>query len=176
MGPTVVVRSPGSRALGAVMVAVAALVLVAVATDGADAVVTWGPLVVLFGVVGWAAFWQPYVEVSDGGVRVVNTLRTVDVPWPAVEDVEGRYGLSLRTTWGVAQAWGAQAPTGRGRATGREGEAATVVRERWERLRAQGHLDDARPEQDALPVTWHRGTIGVLAALLVLAVLAPTLG
>lgn len=171
-----VVRSSASRTLGAVMVVVSALVLAAVATDGADAVVTWGPLVVLFGALGWAAFWQPHVEVSDGGVRVVNTLRTVDVAWPTLEDVEGRYGLTLRTTYGAVQAWGAQAPSGRGRAAGREGEAATAVRERWERLRAQGHLDGARPEHDAHPVTWHRGTVVALVVLPLLAALTLALG
>ncbi|GAB3989995.1 PH domain-containing protein [Nocardioides marmoraquaticus] len=176
MGPTVVVRSSASRALGAVMVAIAGLVLLAVATDGADAVVTWGPLVVLFGVLGWAAFWQPYVEVSDGGVRVVNTLRTVLVPWPAVDEVEGRYGLTLRTAWGTVQAWGAQAPSGRGRAGGREGEAAQVVRERWERLRDAGHLDGGRLEQQRLPVTWHRGTVAALVVLPLLAALTLALG
>lgn len=176
MGPTVVVRSSASRTLGAVMVATAAVVLVAVATDGADAVVTWGPLVVLFGLLGWAAFWQPHVEVSDGGVRVANTLRTVEVPWPAVEEVDGRYGLGLRTSYGAVQAWGAQAPSGRGRAAGREGEAARVVRERWDRLRAEGHLDHARLEQEQLPVHWHRATTAALVALPLLAALTLSVG
>ena len=65
---------------------------------------------------GWAAFGEPYVEVTDGGVTVANTLRTIEVPWPAIDEVEGRYGLKLLTAYGPVTAWAASAPAGRQRA------------------------------------------------------------
>ena len=167
MGPTVTLRSRSSQTLGAVMMAVAALALVATAIDSATTLVTYGAPVVLFGVLGWAAFWRPGVEISDGGVSVVNTLRTVHVPWPAIESVDGRYGLRLRTAYGPLSAWGAGAPSGRGRAVTDQSEAAQLVLARLEELRTAGHLDDARLERPAPQVTWH---LPVVAALVVVVV------
>lgn len=163
MGPTVVLRSGSSRALGVVMVVVAVAGLASTVLAGPEAVGRYAGPLVLFGVLGWAAFWRPLVEVSDGGVRVVNTLRTTEVPWPALEEVEGRYGLRLVTAYGVVQAWGAQAPSGRSRARSQDSEAAVVVRERWEALRVAGHLDDRRLERPAPRVTWHRPVLAGLA-------------
>lgn len=162
MAATVLLRATGPRVLGAAMVATAAVGLLALVSDGPGAVVAWAAPLVLFALVGWTAFWRPHVEVSDGGVRVVNTLRTVEVAWPAVQEVDGRYGLRLLTSYGAVQAWGAQAPTGRGRGTAPDSEASAAVRAHWERLRAQGHLDGARLEQPELPVRWHAGTVVAL--------------
>ncbi len=136
MEPTVRIRSRTARALGVATLVVAAGGLVSTVADGA--VLDFGAPLVLIGLLGWAAFWRPYVEVSDGGVLVVNTLRTVHVPWPAIEAVEGRYGLRLRTAYGAVTAWAAGAPTGRQRARGVESEAATAVTERLETLRGGG--------------------------------------
>lgn len=176
MGPTVVLRSRSSRALGAVMVLLGALGLASTLLAGRGAVATYaGPLAV-FALLGWAAFWRPHVEVSDGGVRVVNTLRTTEVAWPALEEVEGRYGLRLLTAYGPVQAWGAQAPSGVGRARSRDSEAAEVVRGRWDALRAAGHLDHARLEHDVAPRRWHQATLGALVVLLALSLAGLVLG
>ena len=52
---------------------------------------------------------DPYVEVSDGGVTVVATPCA---PWrcrgPPSSEVDGRYGLRLRTAYGAVTAWAAQ--------------------------------------------------------------------
>ena len=174
MESTVRIRSRTARALGVATVVVAAGGLVSSVVDG-GALELGAPLV-LIGLLGWAAFWRPYVEVSDGGVLVVNTLRTVHVPWPAIEAVEGRYGLRLRTAYGAVTAWAAGAPTGRQRARGADSEAAQAVTGRLETLRAAGHLDDRRLERPDLRTTWHRELIAAIVALLVASVALPLLG
>jgi hypothetical protein len=155
------------------MVLVSAAGLVSVLWDDLDAVLRFGAPIALFGLLGWAAFWQPYVEVADSGVTIANTLRTIVVPWPAVESVEGRYGLKLATAYGSFTAWAAQAPAGRDRARGRESESATLVTERLEALRAAGHLADPRLERPDATVFWHRPLIAACAVLAVATVLLP---
>jgi hypothetical protein len=147
----------------------------------------------------WALYWRPRITVDDGGVHLVNPLRTIDVPWPAIQGVETRFALSLATSYGSFTGWAAPAPglrktltTGREEAahlpastaaadgvirpgdlpSSASGTAALLIRRRWEELRAQGHLDDPRLERDDAPVTWHRGTIAVGAALVVLCVVS----
>lgn len=173
MGPTVRLRGRAARVLGALMVLASLAGLVSLVVDGVQAMVGLGAPVTLFGVLGWAAFWAPYVEVADGGVTIANTLRTVVVPWPAVQEVEGRYGLRLRTAYGSWTAWAAQAPAGRDRARGQESAAAAAVRERLESLRAAGHLDDPRLERPEAQVAWHRTLIAVCVALGLASVLLP---
>ncbi len=175
MGPTVRLRPRAARALGALMVLAAVAGLLSLAVGGAGAALRLGAPVVLFGVLGWAAFWDPYVEVADGGVTIANTLRTIVVPWPAVEEVEGRYGLRLRTAYGGFTAWAAHAPAGRQRARGLENESARLVRERLEALRHAGHLDNPRLERPEAQVTWHRARIALGVVLALATVLLPLL-
>jgi hypothetical protein len=175
-GPTEVVRSRTGQALGLAVAVTALVAMIVVTTEGVESLLHYGAAAALFGFLGWAAFWQPHVEVSDGGVRVANTWRTVHVPWPALEAVEGRYGLRLRTAYGVVTAWGAPAPAGRQRARGDSGSAADRVTARLEELRAAGYLDDAVLERPRPVVVWHRATIAVAAVLLLAAVVLPLLG
>lgn len=175
MGTTVLVRSRSGRTLGAVMVALAVLGVVSAASGGLDDLMRFAAPLVLFGLLGWAAFWRPYVEISDGGVHVRNTLRSVEVPWPALEEVDGRYGLTLRTTHGSVSAWAAAAPAGRQRARGEQSAAAVQVRSRWDQLRAAGYLEDPRLERPRLLASWHRRLLTVITALLVLCVVLPLL-
>lgn len=173
MGPTVQLRARSTQALGAAMMALAVVSLASVVLSGADAVLRFAAPLALFGLLGWGAFWQPRVEVSDGGVTVVNTLRTIEVPWPAVQSVDGRYGLRLQTAYGGVTAWGAAAPAGRQRAQGMQGPAADAVTKRLEALRSAGHLDDARLERPAPQIVWHVSLIAVLATLVVATLVLP---
>jgi hypothetical protein len=175
MGPTVQLRSRSAHALGAMMIAVSVLGVATAVWGGVDTVLRFAAPLALFGVLGWGAFWRPCVEVSDGGVLVVNALRTVQVPWPAVESVDGRYGLTLLTAYGAVSAWGAAAPVGKQRARGEQSTAAVVVAERLEDLQRAGHLNDRRLERDALPTTWHLPLIGCVALLIVATPLLPLL-
>jgi hypothetical protein len=161
------------RALAAVMGLASAVGVLSLALDGPGTVVRLGAPVVLFGVVGWAAFWEPYVEIADSGVTIANTLRTVVVPWPAIEEVEGRYGLRLRTAYGSFTAWAAQAPAGRQRARAQESESARLVRERLDSLRGAGHLDNPRLERPDAQVTWHRARIAICVVLALATLVLP---
>ncbi len=161
--------------------AVFALVFVAATNGFADALVTL-PWLCLFVTCCWAIFWRPSVVVSDAGVRLVNVTRTIEVPWPALVDVETRYALTLVTAYGRFAAWAAPAP-GAGTALRTSmrsrparsdaddeiitsasmgdipgtssGDAATIVRRRWERLRDAGYLDDPKLEFERPPIRWH---------------------
>ena len=173
MGTAVRLRSRGARALGAVMMGLGVLGLGSALFGGVDDLLRFGAPVALFGVLGWAAFWEPYVEVTDGGVTVANTLRTIEVPWPAIDEVEGRYGLKLLTAYGPVTAWAASAPAGRQRATRRDSESSLAVSARLEELRAAGHLDNPRLERPGLTTTWDRTLVAAVAVLVVATLVLP---
>lgn len=173
MRPTVRLQSTSLRIVGAAVVVFAVVLLGGLLVSGAWSHLVYGaPLLGLLAFAGVAALWLPYVEVSDGGVEVRNVFRTVHVPWPAITEVDGRYGLRLTTAHGRVDAWAAPAPTGRGRLKGEESSAALVVRQRRADLTAQGFLDEPRLEDDALPVTWHREIMAVAVVLTGLAAVA----
>ena len=166
-------------AVAAAILGVGVVGFVAVTSGVGDAIATV-PWVLLFTTCCWAIFWNPRVVVSDGSVRLVNVTRTIDVPWPAIVGVETRYALTLVTSYGRFAAWAAPAPSAGGalrnsmRSRQRvvdsahveavtmgevpgtaSGDAARLVRRRWERLRADGFLDDPRLEFDTPPIQWH---------------------
>jgi hypothetical protein len=144
----------------------------------------------------WALFWRPAVVVDDGGVHLVNPLRTIDVPWPAIQAIDTKYAHVLITAYGRFTAWAAPAPGVREtvRASRQEtrhlpastaagggirpgdlpsspsGGVALTIRRRWEQLRDAGYLDDPRLEHERAPVTWHLPLIAAGAALAVVAV------
>lgn len=175
--------------------------------EGVGEAAAFAPWLALMTLTCWACFWRPRVTVTDAGVLLVNVLRTVHVPWPAIQMIETKWALTLVTAVGTFTSWAAPAPGVRAavfamprrdqaefgpRNLPREGQrrpaasgpgvrpgdlpstpsgaAATKVRERWERLRAQGHLDDPRLERPRASVRWHTGTIAGAMGLLALAV------
>jgi hypothetical protein len=177
------------------------LVIVA-ARSGPTATLLTLPWVALFMTCCWAIFWRPSVEVSDAGVRMVNVTRTIDVPWPAVVDVETRYALTLDTAYGRFAAWAAPAPgagpalrtamrnrprrhdsytdtdgdgdgddaTVRSATMGElagtpSGDAAMIVRRRWEHLKDAGFLDEPQLEFDRAPIRWHWQVGAIIATL-----------
>lgn len=167
-------RSGWSRFLGfaAVGLAVAFGLSLLLARD-AEVVLRWTPALLLLGVGGWLAYGRPEVRVDDEGVTLQNVLRRIVVPWPALVEVDSRYGLRLETTdgnrWG---AWAVPAPVGMQRARGDQTEAAVLVRQRWEQLRGQGAIS-ARPDAAVRvePDPWAMGTLAVLAVASPLSVL-----
>lgn len=68
-------------------------------------------LLLLAGAV-WAFFYNPRVRVDPAGVHLVNVLRTIDVPWPALQAVDTKWALTLQTAYGTYSAWAAPAPGG----------------------------------------------------------------
>jgi hypothetical protein len=156
-------------------------------------------LVVLW---GWATYWRPAVIVSPAGVELRNVTRTIELPWPTIERVETKYALTLHTAYGDYAAWAAPAP-GRAQAigapkdagqnlpestyrggtvgagdlmVGASGQAAAIVRARWEELRDAGLLDDPRLERGRPRVRWHVATLTAMGVLLAVSVLTFALG
>jgi Bacterial PH domain len=167
-----------------------------IATDGPSALWRGGPWLALVAGACWALFWRPEVVVDDGGVRLVNVFRTIDLPWPSIQAVDTKWALTLITSYGRYTGWAAPAPGMHEavRATSRDanhlpasawssdgirpgdlpssssGSAALLIRRRWEQLRDAGYLDEPRLERESPPVTWHRTTIAVGLVLVALSV------
>ena len=175
MGESVLLRSRSAQALGVAMMVVSAAGLVSAIFSGPTTVLQYAAPLGLFGLLGWAAFWAPHVRVTDGGVTVANTLRTTEVPWPAITGVDGRYGLRLDTAYGRITAWGAAAPVGKQRARRQDSHSAQVVSGRLEELRSAGFLEDARLERPAPLVTWHRPLVWGIGVLVLASVALPLL-
>lgn len=191
MGPTHVFRSGFGRVLtGAAAVAAVAAGVSVVATDGAQALLAYGPWLVLAVVLVAATFWLPQVEVSDAGVEVRNVWSTVRVPWPAFRGVEAGFSLEVRSVSGTVSAWAAPRSSGtaarlsRGRRDATPlpgGEPGTVLRhrgtaetaaravaERYSALRDAGHLEGADAAVAAGVVPTRRLHVRTLAAVAVL--------
>ena len=196
-------RPESGRWMTGVVAAIALFGIVSLATQsGPVATLRYGPGLVLLATLVWAAYWQPSVQVSAAGVTLRNVLRTVELPWPAIQRVDTRYALTLVTAYGTYSAWAAPAPGssrsreasaadlrglpestyGAGKSvrpgdlpTSPSGAAAAIVRTRWEALRDAGHLDHPRLERDRPRsyVHWRTVTLlSLLAALTAAAVLA----
>jgi Bacterial PH domain len=187
-----------SVAIGAICAV--ALVLVAV-EYGLSGLLRAAPWLVLVAGTCWALFWRPCVVVDDGGVHLVNVFRTIDLPWPSINAVDTRWALRLHTAYGRFTAWAAPAPgvhetlratrqdtkhlpadtySGEGirigdLPTSPSGNAALIVRRRWQELRAAGYLDSPRLERERPVVKWHRALIAAGVVLVVLAVLGVVL-
>ena len=78
--------------------------------DGPSALWRAGPWLALVAGSCWALFWRPEVVVDDGGVRLVNVFRTIDVPWPSIQAVDTKWALTLITAYGRFTGWAAPAP------------------------------------------------------------------
>jgi hypothetical protein len=174
VGPTVRFRSMTTQVLGVCAMAFGALAVGSLVYARAwSSLASYGAVCALVGLFGWSALWAAYVEVSDGGVVLRNVLRTIRLPWPAITDVDGRYGLRLDTAYGRRfTGWAAPAPTGRARARGEESEVAALVRSRLDALRGAGYLERPRLEAEHADVRWHVPEIVAAAVLSVSAVVA----
>jgi Bacterial PH domain len=191
-------RPSFGRALTVAIGAICAIgIVVLTAQEGLRGFLQATPWFALGGGVCWALFWRPRVDVSDGGVRIVNVLRTIDIPWPAIQLVDTKWALTVVTAYGRFTAWAAPSPGARGamrssRADVRHlpsstfggtgirpgdlpsshsGATAELIRRHWEQLRDAGHLHNPRLEHEKVPVTWHIPIIAAGATILALGVL-----
>ena len=112
----------------------------------------------------WALLWSPHLRVDDDAVTIANVLREIRVPWAALIEVDTKYSLTLRVPGKLYSATAAPAPgqvvglrasrAHRGRAASRgdlvrpgdlastdSGQAANLVRSRWDRLREAGAIE-----------------------------------
>lgn len=192
---------PGTgRVVAALTMALCVVGLTAVTVQyGVATGLRWAPFLVLGATTSWALLWRPCVRVDPAGVTMVNVVRTITVPWPAIVEVETRWGLTLVTPYGRFTAWAAPAPgaahalrhtastQGRHlpRTTYREGtvrpgdlpssqsgSAALIVRTWWERLHAQGLLDQPQLEFARPPSQWHVATLATGVVIVMACVLS----
>ncbi|HEY0258813.1 MAG TPA: PH domain-containing protein [Lacisediminihabitans sp.] len=131
----------------------------------------------------YVLLWRPGVKIDDEAVTLVNVLRTISVPWPALIDVDTRFSLSLRTPNASYSAWAAPAPGRTGLAMARRaerrhgsnpltptiggrsrpgdlittesGEAAYLVRERWNALVESGRVEPGLADVTPVTIRWH---------------------
>jgi hypothetical protein len=184
-----------SRALSVLVIAVCAL-------GEAGLVFYAHPLTVVHGfapilLVGYGAyvlFWVPLLVVGPAQVVIVNPTRTYEITWPAVLDIQTKWGLTLVTPKGKVNAWASPAQNrysslsrfsrdalGRpGMTSERAKRAATrppssiaglaplMITKQWEEYRDRGLLGQV--EGAGVVVRWHRVTLVLLAALVVLTV------
>ena len=168
--------------------------LVSTALSGqAEAVSGTGPLL-LTAYLGWVLFWRPSVVVHDAGVTLENPFRSIAVPWAALVQVDTRYALTLITPARSYGAWAAPAPGiwggrnarpedlqglpgstyGPGRSvrpgdlkSTDSGQAAQLVRARWQRLVESGALDAGTAADTPVTVRVRWLELGITAALVV---------
>ena len=147
--------------------------------DGALLVRASAPIV-LIAVAAWTLLWVPAVLVDETEVVLLNPLRTIRLPWRVITDVRTRWGLDLLVDRRRYGAWAATRPgsveaaraarrkdrlaasrTPSGGAERRPAMAvAAVVEQRW-------HAEHSKSGGATAAVRWHRGTVLVLAVLVV---------
>jgi Protein of unknown function (DUF2581). len=141
----------------------------------------------------WMVLWNPSIAVDDDAVHLVNVTKTIEIPWPAVIQIDTRYALTVQTPNRRYSAAAAPAP-GRltiargGSDTGHlkldgparpgdspktdSGAAAWLVRDRWNRLVEAGRIELGVAESTPVLVRWHAASIAVCGALFAASVLA----
>ena len=143
----------------------------------------------------WEVLWRPDLKFSDTAVTIRNPLRTIVVPWAALVHVDTKFALTLYTPGSKFAVYCAPAPgrsltsSGRRKSTdpvpyvsgsprpgdlpgSESGEAAQLVRARWDALQRSGLIDGGLAAQTPVVVVWAWGRAGVLAAGTVASVVA----
>ncbi len=188
-------RPAFGRALSVVTAVIVGLGLAGFVVEGdLNIIVRFSWPLVLLAVLAFAMFWFPRVDVAEHEVTVRNVFTTYHVPWPAIENVDAKYALTLYTAEGKVTAWASPAPNRYAAQAGTLGDArlaasasgtsprpgdlpgtqsgaiAFVIRSHWEDLRERGLLD-AGVEPGSVRRDIHVGTIVIVAALGVATVL-----
>lgn len=152
-------------AVGLWLVSATLAVAIVVSTPGRVLLLGFPALVAA---VGWALYWRPHVSFSPAGIHLHNVVHTVQVPWPAVESFDLRFGLGVNTRWKrTYTAWALPATRSRG-ATPRTVQA---ILDYHLGLKEAGHLDDPRYPDEPPKGTLNIPELAVLFVGLVWAVL-----
>ncbi len=161
-------------------------------TAGPAALAGTAPLL-LIAFLGWQLFWMPAVVVHERGVTLENPFRSVVVPWEALVHVDTRFALTLVTAHKSYAAWAAPAPGiwggrnaqpedlrglpattyGPGQSvrpgdlkTTDSGQAARIVRARWQHLVESGELAAGDAAATAVKVTYRWAAAAAVVLLL----------
>ncbi|TFD68833.1 PH domain-containing protein [Cryobacterium ruanii] len=171
-------------ALFATVAALSALSLFLLPTASNRWLVVPALFVILF---VWEMLWRPDLRVSDTAVTIRNPLRTIVVPWAALVHVDTKFALTLYTPGRKFAVYCAPAPgrsltsAGRRKTTdpvpyltgaprpgdlpgSESGEAAQLVRARWDALQRSGRVNGGLAAQTPVSIVWAWGRAGALAA------------
>lgn len=144
----------------------------------------------------YALFWMPLIRITPATVEIVNPTRSYAVTWPAIDDIETRWALTLVTSRGKITAWAAPAQSRYGSLSrlrrdsyGRAdyaaehnrlrhedlpssvaGLAPMLVIRQWEEYRDAGLLGEI--EGEGVTVRWHTALLLALGALAALSLIA----
>ena len=170
MSPTIVIRPVFGRVLAIVCAVLAGYIAVS-SFDLASMIVTARVFAGCAAFTGfmWLLFWRPAVTVGAEEVELKNVFRSVTIPFARITAVDTRFALTISVGTQRYTAWAAPAP-GRhssARTTAADthhvargpvqadtvrpsdvpgsdsGDAATLVRERWQAARACDMPSDA---------------------------------
>ncbi|NYE95091.1 hypothetical protein FHU41_001312 [Psychromicrobium silvestre] len=165
--PAETFRPRNSKTMSVLLYALAVLGLIAALLGGLSLrdVLLSLPVLALVGYCGYWLFWFPKVQFDDESVTLVNPVRTVTIPWPALKSIETRFALTLLTGDGKYGAWAAPAPSASSRKDS-ETEVVKAVRERWKRNLS---ADAGTTESATVRINWLQLAIllGLLAVVVI---------
>jgi len=170
-------RPSFGRGLAIAVLGIAALGFIISLVSNPLASLRYLPILALVVTLVWAAFWWPAVIVTPAGVTIKNILRTIELPWPAIQAIDTRYALTLQTAYGQYSAWAAPAPGRAGVAQAAKTGGNSIgerVSRRYDEVRASGLLNGAKLERDRPIVRWHWPLIAAMAILLLATILTFT--
>jgi hypothetical protein len=180
-----------NRIMAVALWVIVALLLVTALVNGDGTTRLLALVPAAFGaILGWTVLWHPHVVVDDDEIEVVNVFSTVRVPWAALVHVDTRFALTLVTPHRKVAAWAAPAPGRAGVAIARRrgqrhgrvipdtqgqrnagdllttdsGDAAYLVRERWDSLREAGRIVLGVADSTPVPLRVHVVTLVALVA------------
>ncbi|MFY9262255.1 MAG: PH domain-containing protein [Actinomycetaceae bacterium] len=97
----VTIRGEAFQRSAYIIAILAVLIVIASGLNGGlSEMILVAPFALLFVFVGWMGWWNPRIEVSAGGVRIVNIVREHFVPWTDFYEAENKWGLYIHTRSG----------------------------------------------------------------------------
>lgn len=156
MGDTHLFKTAFSKYFPAVFAGVVLLASIVIVADDVRELSRSVPFLLAAALLVWIVFGYPRVEVSDGGITLVNVVRTVHVPWPCFTGADARWNLRIDTRSGSYTSWALPAGSGTARRLPNRREeasmtqrqlrgntaeaAAVIIGERVTALTEAGHL------------------------------------
>lgn len=180
MGETHVFKTAFSKYFSLAFIAMAIIVSIRVAWVSPRELTQSVPILLAAGGLIGMLFYLPRVEVSDGGITIVNVLRTTHIPWPNFTSVEAQWNLEVKTTDGKYTSWALPASSGTARRLSKNrgiGEdtrpntaqgAAWVIGERYTALKKAGYLTRKTLSATQVDSTLNRTALVTGAIILVL--------
>ncbi len=186
MGETHVFKTTFSRYLSVAFAAVAVFASIFIVVGDPRELTRSVPFLLGAAIIVWILFGYPHVEISDGGITVVNVLRRVHVPWPCFTGASTEWNLRIHTDGATYASWALpissgtarriprrhrSAPDGAPESLGNSAEAAAlVIGERLKQLTEAGHLSpspmgevEVRTEINRITLTGAAITVALVA-------------